>query len=223
MKNLLLLLIIFFSFSGCSKDKSVDKPGAPQESYINSNAGSEWHYTEVNSSAGTPVTSDYTITSANKDTSINSKSYHVYTYSYGGSEYLLKDGNDYYEYSEFNQIGQAFERLYLKGNGQVNSSWSQNFNIQITNPDISVPVTVKNVITEIADRTVNGTLYKNVVHVKTSLETSLIPADKFTTDINSYYAPSVGLIENSTLINVDYMGTTANIDVSTTLKSATLK
>ncbi len=49
--------------------------------YLTTSTGSTWNYHETDSSGTTPVNTDYTITSTARDTSINSKSYHVFTNS----------------------------------------------------------------------------------------------------------------------------------------------
>ena len=82
---------------GCKKGESgVSTPEV--SAYINAKAGSTWSYHEVNTSSGTPKNSDYSILSTTRDTSINSKSYHIYTYSFGGSQYLALSGHDYYQF-----------------------------------------------------------------------------------------------------------------------------
>lgn len=223
MKNLLYLVVVLFIVQGCKKDKSNPGPDKPDPSYINVADGSQWTYHQINSSDGAPVESDYTITSTSKDTSVNSQSYHVYTYSFGGSQYLGKSDGDYYQFTDFAQAGQAFAWLYLKSNAQVNANWSQNESITDPGSGISIPIKVNNVVTEIGARTVNGISYENVVHVKTTLSSSLIPADNFKTDVNSYYASAIGLIENTTSVDIDYMGFTLKVNVQTTLKSVSLK
>jgi hypothetical protein len=220
----LLLFAATLIFTACNKNDSNDDTNT-SESYINTNAGSTWNYHEENSSGATPVSSDYTVTSTSQDTTIESKSYHVYNYSYGGSQYLNVTGHQYYQYDSIPVSGGInVSRLYLKDDASAGTTWSQDFSLDIPNSPIPVPLHVDNKITEKdITRTINGTDYKNVTHVTTTLSSSLIDADSFSATLDSYYAPNYGLIENTSIVNLDFQGLTENINVTTTLMSADLK
>jgi hypothetical protein len=71
-------------------------------------------------------------------------------------------------------------------------------------------------------RNVNGKSYTDVIHVSTSIASSLIPAASLTTSINSYYAKKYGLIENTSIISLNYLSIVANINVETKLVSANI-
>ena len=224
-KNILYLFIAIIAFGSCEKNDNP-KPNPPAEdTYINANAGSTWNYQETNSSSGTPQNSEYTLTSSSKDTTINSRSYHVYNYSYGGSQYLAISGHEYYDYDSIpGGLGQVFDRLYLKDNVAVGEKWSQNISVTIPGPlPVSIPVTITNTIAEkgIA-KTVNGNNYTDVIHVSTSITSTAIPTG-LTSDIHSYYAKKYGLIESSAIVSLNFLGMVQNINVSTKLNSATLK
>ena len=224
--NILIFCCAILIFSACKKTNSGKNTTTPvQETYINTNSGSSWAYHENNSSGATPINSDYTVTSSSKDTSINSKNYHVYNYSYGGSEYLNLTGNSYYQFDSIpGALGQIFERFYLKDNAAVGVNWKQDLSITIPSVPLSIPVTITNNITEKGiSRTVNGTIYTGVIHVTTNISSSLIPAASLTSAIDSYYAPKYGLIENTTLFQLDYLGITQNVNIETKLLSAVLK
>lgn len=223
MKRILLLVIVI-AFIGCKKDNS----DAPTSNYIylNTKPASTWTYHEVNNSTGTTQISDYTITSSSNDSSINGRNYHVYHYSYGGSQYLSKTNNNYYEYDPIpGGFGEAVERWYLTDNTSKGASWTQDFSIVVPGfPLGKVPVKVSNTIAEKdIERTVSGITYKNVIHVKTTISSSLIPESGITSEIDSYFAPDYGLIENSTVVDVDYMGIVQKVNIKTTLSSADLK
>jgi hypothetical protein len=222
MKTFLYLLAATLIFSACSKNDSGTTANAGV--YINTTAGSSWSYKQTDVSGSNPP-STYTVTSASKDTTINSRTYHVYDYSYGGSEYLGEDGHNYYQYDSIPVSGGInIERLYLKDNASAGTTWSQDFSLSISGFPLPVPLSVSNKIVETGiNRTVNGTAYSNVVHVSTSLSSALIPSSSFTSSIDSYYAPNFGLIENTSVIHLDYMGLTEDINVRTELTSATLK
>lgn len=224
MKYLSAFVIIFLTISSCKKDNNDDQPQVPDIIYMNQAAGSTWNYRETNASDGPTVTSDYLITATAKDTSIENKSYHVYSYSYGGSKYLNRTNSDYYEYDSLNgYLGKAIERLYLRSNLNINGTWSQASSVMIPNTAFSVNVKLNNQIIDKNDRTVNGTLYTGVIHVRSTITSTDIPANNLQSAIDSYFAPKVGLIENSTLIDLDYLGIKSHIDVKTILTSSVLK
>jgi hypothetical protein len=220
--NALILLAATIIFTDCNKNDS--NPGSNTSgTYINANAGSTWTYHEDNSSGVTPTSSDYTVTSTSQDSTINGRKYHIYNYSYGGSQYLSASGHNYYQYDSIPITGGVnVERLYLKDDAEQGATWSQDFDLTVSG--LTVKLTATNKIEEKGiSRTVNGKAYTNVTHVSTSLSTALIPASAFTSSIDSYYAPKVGMIENTTVIHLDSPVLTENVDVTTKLVSADLK
>ncbi|MGN6602290.1 MAG: hypothetical protein ACTHK8_07545 [Ginsengibacter sp.] len=222
MKTILSLLAVAVIFSACSKSNSSGSVSA--DVYLNTNAGSSWSFTQTDET-GTNPPANYTVTSTSKDTTVGSQKYHVFTYSYGGSEYLGVDGNNYYQYDSIPVSGGInIDRLYLKSNASAGDTWNQDFSLDIPGSPIPVPLTVTNKIAEKGiSRTVNGTQYSNVIHVTTTLSSALIPASSFTSSIDSYYAPNYGLIENTSVIQLNYQGLDENINVKTVLTGATLK
>lgn len=212
-------------FASCGKD-DTNSPNTAHDPYMNANNGSSWTYHEVNSSGDVPISADYTINSTANDTTINGKKYHVYSYSYGGNQYLNLSGNDYYQFDSIpGGVGGNVERLYLKDNVTAGTGWSQNFTLNIPGVPIPIPLTVSNKIVEKLDsRTVAGIAYSNVIHVSTTLSSARIttPSD-FTSSIDSYYAEKYGLIENTTLVHIDFQGLKKDININTQLKSAVLK
>ena len=224
MKSILLpFCLIIFLITGCGKDDTNPDPQA--ETYITTSANSTWNYQETDNIIPQSVT-NYTLTSTNKDTTINSKVYHIYTDSYGDSSYLNVTGRDYYQFDSL-PLGlgtEPFERLYLKDDLSVNATWAQTLAVNLPSVPIPIPVTVTNTVTEKGiSKTVNNVEYKNVIHVKTTISATGIPAAALTTDINSYYAPKFGLIENSNVVELDYAGITVSVNVQTRLLSADLK
>ncbi|HEY9340676.1 MAG TPA: hypothetical protein VIQ23_03780 [Hanamia sp.] len=223
-KNILYLLIAIIAFGSCEKKDNPEPNPPAEDTYINATAGSTWKYHETNSSSGTAQESEYTVTSSSKDTTINSRSYHIYNYSYGGSQYLNISGHEYYQYDSISGgLGQIFERLYLKDNVAVGTNWTQNISVSVPGLPFSVPVTITNTIAEkgIA-KTVNGNNYTDVIHVSTSITSTSIPTG-LTSDIHSYYAKKYGLIESSAIVSLNFLGVVQNINVVTKLNSATLK
>lgn len=222
--SIFILTIATLFFTACSKKENPNNnPPATTDSFININPGSTWTYHEDDSSTATAKSTDYTITSTSSDSTIGTRSYHVYNYSYGGSQYLNLSGNDYYQYTSVpGSNGTTVERKYLVDNMKQGVSWSETFTVTVSN--IPVPVTLTNTIAEKGiSRTVNGVNYTNVIHVSTTLSSTAVPPTALTSSIDSYYAPNYGLIENSTLVSLNYMTFTQNANIKTKLISAVLK
>ncbi len=225
MKTTISFLSLILIFSACKKNDSGSTGNTSSYTYVNTNAASSWNYQQTDSSGATPTTSNYTVTSSPNDTTINNRKYHVYNYSYGGSQYLSNSGSDYYQFDSIPVAGGSnIERLYLKDNISAGNTWSQNFNLTIPNFPLPVSLLVTNKIVEKGiSRTVNGITYLNVIHVSTSLSSSLIPSSSFISAIDSYYAPKVGLIENTSHIHNNYSGLNENVNSKTELMSSDLK
>ncbi|HEY5408784.1 MAG TPA: hypothetical protein VIJ92_16945 [Ginsengibacter sp.] len=222
IKNLLILVVVLFVIS-CKKNSTGGVTPQQQDTYLTTSAGSTWNYHEVDSSGSTPVNKDYVLISSSKDTVVNTRSYHVFNVSTGGSQYLTLSGNDYYQYDSLpaGSGNSDFEQLYLKDNVNVGTSWSQSSNVTIQG--VTVPITLTYKISQKGiSRTVNSINYNNVTVVSTTISSALIPAASLTSSINSYYAPKYGLIENATLINLNYGGITENVNTEIKLASATL-
>lgn len=203
MKKLLLgsAILTVFLFS-CSKDD--DPAPGPAEKYMNITAGSTWNYsvTDLNNAANN---STYVLTSLNRDSAAAGKSYHVFSNSDGGNEYYNITGNDYYSLRAL-PLGVSdtiLENLYLKDNLSANSTWSQDYSL---NFGIPVTVTVTNKINATGlSKTVGANAYTNVIDVVTTISApaiTTIPGSSLTTDIHSYYAPKVGMIETDAKIDI---------------------
>jgi hypothetical protein len=224
MKTSLVFLALLFIFSSCKKD-NAPKDNPSNETYVNTNAGSTWTYRQTDM-ADNNSTSDYTITSTANDTTIDSRKYHVYTYSYGGSKYLGMEGHDYYQYDSIPITGGVnIQRLYLKDNAAKDDTWKQDFNLQIQElQGATIQLTVQNKVVEKGiTKTINGKDYSNVYHVSTSLSSSAIPSTALASTIDSYYAPGYGLIENTTQVELNYLGFVKEVNFKTELTSADLK
>lgn len=221
-KSHFALLGAILTLFSCSKSGDTI---VTADAYMSLTANSTWNYRTTDNVAST--TNNYTTTSTNRDSVINGNSYHVFTNSStGGSEYYRIAGNGYYTYRvlTLGTISQALEALYLKDNVAVGSTWNQTVNLTVPGIPLPVPVTTTYTIAATGGtRTVNGTAYSNVIQVTTAITSSLIPAANLTTNIQSYYAPRVGLIENTNVVNLNYMGVVQNSDTKTILLSADIK
>jgi hypothetical protein len=224
------LKILFFSaffllfVVSCKKKEATNTPQQPpDDKYVTTSTGSTWNYHDINASGAAPVNKDYTLTSTSRDSLINGRSYHVFSNSAGNNQYLNNTGGDYYQ---FDSLPAGFgtsviERLYLIDIAPAGISWTQT--VSVTLSGVPIPVTLTYTIAEKGiSRSVNGTNYTDVIHVTTSISSSLIPAASFTTNINSYYAKKYGLIETTNIIQVNYLGFVQNINTETKLVSATL-
>ena len=222
--NLFCLFILFTGFSACQK--GLEGPGDNNtDKYITLTANSTWNYQIVNNRDSAGAAQTFTITSTAKDTMINRKSYHIFNNSAGRNQYISITGHDYFQYDSLPiPAAPAFDHLYLKDDAPVNTSWTHNLNIAIPNVPLAIPIVITNTIREKGiSRTVNNKNYSEVIHVQTAITSALIPAASLTTNIDSYYAKKYGLIENSSVIMLNFSGITENIDVKTILLNADLK
>ncbi|MEO8762645.1 MAG: hypothetical protein ABI416_00065 [Ginsengibacter sp.] len=220
----LAFLLVIIS---CQKNDSNDPPTPPAaDKYVTISTGSTWNYHETDASDPSNVTNtDYTVISLSGDTSIGGKSYHIFSNSLGGNQYLNLTGSDYYQWDSLPEaLGTVvFERLYLKDNAAMGINWSQSLSVTIPGVPLPIPVTITNTIAEKGiSRSVNGVVYTDVIHVTTALSSSLIPAASLTTSIDSYFAGKYGLIENSNIVHLDYAGITQDVNIVTRLVTATL-
>ncbi|MEX0636652.1 MAG: hypothetical protein WD135_07775 [Ferruginibacter sp.] len=206
----------------CGKDK--DTPPDPNGgSYMNAKAGSTWNYEVINNQP--PVsTSNYTLTSTNRDSSVNGKTYHVYINSSNGrSEYYHVAGSDHFTFGSLPAaVGANFnvENLYLKSDAAPGATWSQPYTITLPGFPLPLSVTVTHKIEEKGlTKVVNSVTYNNVIHITTTLSGPGITPSILTTNINIFYAPNHGLIESNNIITSSLIG---NSNSTTRLKTATL-
>ncbi len=225
-RNFWVILAASATFTACKKSEST--PDTVVAGYMSTSAGSTWNYDNINNvSSGSPTTTSYTVTSTNRDTSINGRTYHVYTNSNGNtSEYYNISGNDYYQYRDLPAVlgGGKIEALYLKDNITVGGSWSQSLNIVFSG--VTVPITLTYTIIEKGiNKTVNAINYSDVITVRTNITVNnpLVPASAVTTNIKSYYARKVGLIQSDNNIVVNFMGVNQTTDTQINLKSSDIK
>lgn len=217
-------LLAIFIFTSCKKDETKKADPLPETAYIYTIEGSTWNYHEIKKSGPTSVESDYTLTSSAKDTLIGPRKYHVYNYNYGKNQYLFLSGHSYFQYDSIPGLKIIFEREYLRDDAAVGNSWTQNLNAPVPGLPTTIPVIVTyTIVARGTTRTVNNKSYSNVIHVSTSLSSIGLPSDALTSDIQSYYAEDYGLIENTTKVNVNFMGMVQKVDVTTTLSSANLR
>lgn len=223
LKSLLIPAILLF-FISCKKT-DTPAPVTQTANFLTVSAGSSWTFRQIDSSVTVPSTANYTLTSSSKDTTINSKSYHIYNKSTGGFQYLNITGNDYYQFDSLpSGFGAGvFERLYLKDNASAGTTWTQSQTVNITNVPFPIPVTLNyNIAEKGITMIVNNISYTNVIHVAATITSSLIPGSGLTSNINSYYAEKYGLIQSSTKINLNYSGLIQNVNLFVQLTSSSI-
>ena len=184
---------------------------------------SAWTYETQNAIAATTTTN--IVTATNRDTAITGKTYHVFTNSNGSvNDYYNITGNDYYTFRNISAIPglSPIQTIYLKDNAAAGISWSETVNFPIPGLPTAVPVVFTNIIAEKdISKTVNSISYSNVIHITTTLAVTGLPTGSVISDIQSYYAPKVGLIESKYKISSSLL--TINIDQNTTLKNSDIK
>ena len=191
-------------------------------------AGSTWNYELVNS-VGVVTTSTYVLTSTTRDSTINGKSYHVFTNSSGSAnEYYNINGNDYYNFRNLPSAfgGSSVENIYLKDNAAVGSTWNQTYPVTVSGVALNVVIT--NTIAEKGiSKTVKGTVYNDVIHITTAITVTIggipLPANALITNIHFYYAGKFGLIQSSNVINLNYASIIDNTNQQTSLISSNIK
>jgi hypothetical protein len=221
------LVAALFCFTDCKKKKTDTGP-QPTGDFQPITTGSEWNYT-VTSGA---TSSSYKLTATNRDSVVNGRSYKVMTNSAGPNEYYNKTGSDYYRFAklaEFNN--QAIDLLYLKDNLAKGQNWIETKTISVTQPPPVGPVPVSAKVTFTVaekgiDYTVSGKTYKDVIKITAVPEfTALVlgspTAIPSTSDLQYYYARTVGLIYSKTVITIP--SASINNSSETTLTSAVIK
>jgi hypothetical protein len=223
IKSLVIPVVLLF-FISCKK--TTEPTPTPQSNlYLSTSAGSTWTYHQIDSSLATPANLNYTVTSTSKDTAINGKSYHIFTKSFGGNQYLNVTSHDYYQFDSLPAGCGAgvFERLYLKDDAAAGASWTQNQTVNISGVPFPIPVTLTfNIAEKGITMVVNNVTYNNVIHVAATITSSLIPSSGLSSSINSYYAEKYGLIKSSTKISLNYMGLIQNVNLFVQLNISTI-
>lgn len=219
---------IIIAGTGCNKD---DNNTSAAVTYMPNTANSTWNYS-TKSYSPSPTTGSYTLKATNKDTTINSKTYRVFTNSGGANDYYAQVGTDYYQLGSIAALGsQRAEILFLK-DADAGTKWSETQMVTITGfpTPISVPVNSQ-IIKKGYDTTINGKAYTGVTHVQTAFGTINLSVGGFpipltqSSDLNFYYARGVGRIYSRTkvAIVVALGGININLDDELILSSYTIQ
>lgn len=219
------LAISILFLASCQKD-DAPAPAPVAVKFMSTTSGSIWNYEIIDNVAVT--TAPYTLASTSKDSTINARSYHVYSHAGSANEYYNITGSDYYNFRSLPAGfgGTNVEYLYLKDNAAVGTTWSQTY--PVTASGIPLNAILTNTITEKGvTKVVKGISYADVIHITTTVAVTVsgvpLPTSAITTNIHSYYAGKVGLIQSVNKINISYGGITDNTDQQTNLNTSVIK
>jgi len=225
MKKILFSALVITLVGISCEDENPPTSPPVADKYMNLTVGSTWNYELTDKSGAAPVTKLYTVSSVNKDSTINGKSYHVFSSNSGtGNVYYNISGNDY---STLQSLPAAFgggsvENIYLKDNVAAAANWLQTYPVLVNGLPLSVNVT--NTITAKGlSKVVNNITYNDVIQVTTAISVPGIPAAALVTDIQSFYAPKFGLVQSKNKIDINFSGIVSKTDQEIILKSADLK
>ena len=224
----LLALSVLIS---CSDDDGGSGTPSP-DPYMTTGAGATRDYSSTMNNPPSPPQS-YRLTTTNRDTVVGTRTYRVFENNNGPNRYYNISGNDYYTFQNLGAVlgDVLIEDLYLKTNVNAGNSWVQTYS-DITIPGAPGPAsaTFSNKIEEKGiSKTVNGIAYSNVIHVSSTITSASVTVGGFPlpitglyTNIHSYYAPRVGMIENSSIVSIDFMGVQDSSNVSTILTASNI-
>jgi hypothetical protein len=209
----LLTLII-----SCKKSDSGTDVPTPAASYMSLTPGSTWDY-QITNNLTSAITLNKVI-STSRDSGIGRKQYHVFTNSNGsGNSYYNITANEYWTFAGLGVTTSGVENNYLNSGVAAGTSWSQTVTLPVNGTPVQVTLT-NTVTAKAISKTVNAVAYTDVIHITTAIAVAGIPANLLITDIQSFYAPKVGLIESKNKINFSTGG--VNIDQNTILKTSVI-
>lgn len=219
MKIPLILALITVGLCASCTDDDPDPTNPSATSYMTLTVGSSRSY-ELKNNTPPVATTNYTVTATNRDTTVNGRTYRVFSTSSGGSEYYAQTGSDYYTYQILPiAVGTTnVEILFLKDNASVGATWVA-ATAPLTVPGIPIPltITINNTLAEKGiTRTVNAKTYTDVIKVTSTIAVTGLPG--VTSAIEYYYAPKYGLIENSVMLSSALA--MISVDTDTRLMSA---
>ena len=202
MKKIIISALFIASMAtSCKKDDPGT--GTPAISkFITTTPGTTWTYQTTDNSTSEVTT--YTRTSSDRDTTINSKLYHIFnnTDLNGTTEaYYNNTGNDYYQFSTLADALDPIELNYFNDSKIVGETWNQSVTAPVPNSPIPLSLTIRinySVVEKGTSLVVNGITYTNVTKVKSDITIDPIPfvTISTTSNIYNYYAPKYGLIKS---------------------------
>lgn len=224
MKKLFpVLFALTVGFVACDKDD--DDGGSTPANYQPLTAGSTWTYETTTRPANTKTS--YTLTATTGDSSINSKTYKIFTNSAGTNDYYYNNGTEYYQFGGIAGITGNTELLYLKSNLSAGAGWNETKNVTIPgigNASVKMNYTF---VEKMASMSVEGATFNDVLHVKVELSDISVtgmPLPVASQDLHFYYAPGVGRIKSQLKLTINPpIGSPIVVDNETNLKSYSIK
>jgi hypothetical protein len=225
-----LFFIVTMALFSC-KSKNGGEPIISY--YMSLSAGSNWNFDLINYPNASPITTPYLLTATNVDTIIESKTYRIFTNNNGNTKeyynitnnvYNNVIGNDYYTYRTLPPLfGNAkIATIYLKDNVPTGGVWSQQYNLNVQGLPLTLTIT-NTIKSKNSTKVVNGVTYTDVIQVSSNLSLTGVAASALVTDIQYYYAPKIGMIQNDTKIDFNLSGFPASkTETQTKLKSAVI-
>lgn len=203
MKKIIISALFIASMAtSCKKDDPGT--GTPTISkFITTTPGTTWTYQTTDNS--TSEVSTYTRTSSDRDTTINSKLYHIFnnTDVNGTTEaYYNNTGNDYFQFSTLAAALDPIDLNYLNDAKNVGETWNQSVSVPVPNspiPGLMLTVRINYSVEEKGTSlVVNGITYNNVIKVKSNITIDPVFGLNVSTTSNifNYYAPKYGLIKS---------------------------
>lgn len=202
MRQFLVVATLAITLASCQQeivfDDGSNNNTPTATDYQPTSAGSEWKM--ASTSLG-----NYTITSLGTDSIVNGEKFYKFDQSVGGRTYMSKNNGVYVQMAVMPPAG--LTRLTYLKDAAAGTQWTDNINAA----EMRYSIIGRNL-----QRTVNGKLYKDVIHVH---------YDQFamgikTASADQYYSKGTGAIES--VIRMDMMGMQMTID-STYLVSSTIK
>jgi hypothetical protein len=186
MRKLIFGLSIILLFASCIREEFVYKnENNFTGDYQPMTAGSKWAY---------DGSYNYSVEAIQKDTIIKGRTFHGFSSSVGERYFMsIDENNNYYLYaSNVASLGgiQNVEPLvisYLKGNAEVNSTWTIPYITDFFDATYQMTIKEKGI-----EYTVNNVLYKNVIKVE--MVTSVEDFPELSSTTINYYAKNIGLI-----------------------------
>ncbi len=216
-KAFFALLSICTIVISCKKDKPDPVDPVADKPYMNTVNGTRWTYRVVTDSGLATQSAVIDTVTIDGDSSINSKVYKILKHTNGGihSYYNVTangTANDYYQFQAVAAAGTSIEQLYLKDNLSQNETWAQDVTLTVTGiGDVPVHITYT-ILEKGTTKVVSGITYNDVIAVKTDLSSTLLPPGTIVSDIKSYYARNIGLIQGDYNVDVAAAGIAIHTD-----------
>ena len=210
MKKAILLtcVVAVTFFVKCKKDDGGNNTNNnPAQDFSPMKAGTNLTYRRTTG----PVSDTAKYTASSNTTTINGKTYSLIVSDKGDTIYMAKVDQNYYRYTDFGFLAEKTEELYLKGDANINDTWTVNTTYTVSGFPVPITLTYK-LADKAMSKTVAGHNFTDVMHVGIVISASgfgNIGSGDF------YYAKGIGMIENQITVSVHNAIPPVNFDLST--------